>query len=339
MAHDIETMAYTADVPWHGLGVRMTDAALTSTDEMIRQSGLDWTVSKVPLVTADRQDVTEAYATRRDSDGRILGTVGPAYTVRQNRENLDWFNPFLESGEVTYHTAGSLAGGSRTWVLAQIGSKGNAMMEIRPGDKVVKFLLFASSHDASMAHNGGLTPVRVVCRNTLSMALADRSMFKVKHTASAGARLTAVRESLAKANEAFTKTAEVYRLLAKASIDREGIEAYAKAVYQVTDETPVAESATAARFGNIIGQDTAKSVSGRMAGILADVVTKAQRGRGNTGASFWDAYNGVTERISWGTDDSKVSADKRMNSAWFGSGADVNARALRVAMQTVAAVA
>jgi phage/plasmid-like protein (TIGR03299 family) len=272
----------------------------------------------------------------------MLGIVGPAYQVAQNRESFDWFQPFIDSGEVTYHTAGSLSGGTRTWVLAQVGVNGQRTFEVRPGDRVAKFLLLASSHDGSLAHTAMETPVRVVCRNTLSMALSSTKAFKVRHTSGAKGKLDDARESIAKANEAFSATAEAYRKLAVCSVDAAGIKAYARKVYQVADTEPATVGA-GSRIALIVGsqevsdRQVGQSVSTRMENIINDVAERAQSGRGNTGASFWDAYNGVTERVTWGGQDSKTSADKRMSSAWFGNGSAVSARALKVALQTVGA--
>ena len=111
----------------------------------------------------------------------MLGVVGPRYTILQNQDAFKWFQPFLEAKEAALHTAGSLRGGSRIWVLAKLNRE---PLVIAQGDEVEKYLLLSHSHDGSLAVRVGFTPIRVVCQNTLSMAHnADASkLIRFKHT-------------------------------------------------------------------------------------------------------------------------------------------------------------
>ena len=135
----------------------------------------------VPLLTADTLAKVEHKAVRRKTDGKVLGVVGPKYHVLQNRDAFRWFEPFLAAKEAALNTAGSLAEGSRIWVLAKLN---RAPLVIAQGDEIEKFILLSHSHDGRLAVRVGFTPIRVVCANTLALAhKKDASnLIRLKHT-------------------------------------------------------------------------------------------------------------------------------------------------------------
>src|SRR5262245_63968878 len=154
MAHLVENMLSVGKRTWHGLGTVLQ--APPTVEEGLRLAGLDWEVRRERLFTAGGQEAP-AYAVVRDSDGRVLGAVGERYRPLQNREAFAWFEPFLAAGEASLETAGSLADGSRVWVLARLN---RVPLEVAPGDEVVKYLLLSNSHDGSLAVQIG----RASCR-------------------------------------------------------------------------------------------------------------------------------------------------------------------------------
>ena len=166
MAHEIETMAYFGKTPWHQLGTPLTTEDLYDWKRACVKAGLDWEVELTPLVTADTQAKVQHKAVRRNTDGRILGVVGPKYHALQNRAAFQWFQPFLEAKEAALHTAGSLQEGSRIWVLAKLNRD---PLVIAPGDEVEKFVLLSHGHDGSLAVRVGFTPIRVVCATRLPL--------------------------------------------------------------------------------------------------------------------------------------------------------------------------
>ena len=111
MPANVESMFYTGAEPWHGLGEKLEDAPTIS--EAIEKSGLDWEVGVKDLVTKDGYDVP-AKATYRKSDNAILGVVGPRYVPLQNKDAFEWFQPFVDAGECSLHTGGSLSGGQKS---------------------------------------------------------------------------------------------------------------------------------------------------------------------------------------------------------------------------------
>ena len=145
MAHSVESMFYVKETPWHGLGERLEEAPTIS--EAIEQSGLDWEVGLKNLVTVDGDSVTHKATYRKDTNN-ILGEVGPRYVPLQNKEAFDWFQPFIDNGEASLNTGGSLHSGEKVWVLAKLNRDNS---QITKNDEVEKFILLSNSHNGTTA--------------------------------------------------------------------------------------------------------------------------------------------------------------------------------------------
>ena len=312
MAAEVETMAFFGQVPWHGLGTALEDADLYNWPSACKKAGLDWDVELVPLVTSDTQAKVTHKGVRRKSDGRILGCVGPRFVPLQNREAFQWFEPFLANKEAKLNTAGSLRQGSRVWVLARLN---RAPLVIADGDEVDKFILLSHGHDGSLAVRVGFTPIRVVCQNTLSMAHgSDASkLIRLKHTRDLQENLNNIREVIDLANQEFEATAEQFRFLARKSINQQDLQKYVRRVLKVKDN---------------------EQPSTRTANTIAEIIALAENGKGNNLPSvtgtYWTAYNGVSEWLSYNRGN---SPDSRMNSLWFGDSANLNKHALQTALE------
>ena len=192
MAHEIETTAYFGKAPWHGLGTVLTEDDIYHWPAACEKAGLAWDVELTALVAKDTTAEVAHKGVRRTSDGRILGVVGPRYHPLQNRDAFGWFSPFLDAREAALHTAGSLRGGARVWVLAKIARD---PIEVAKDDLVEKFMLLSHGHDGSLAVRVGFTSIRVVCQNTLSLAHnADASkLIRIRHSKSLSSSLEGVR--------------------------------------------------------------------------------------------------------------------------------------------------
>ena len=189
MAANVETMFYTREKPWHGLGIRVTEAP--SSEEALRLAGLDWQVKQAPVYT-DTGEVIPGYkANIRDRDRRVLGVVTDRYKIIQNQEAFAFTDALLGKG-VRYETAGSLQGGRRVWLLARLPKE-----YIISGEQVSPYLVFSNTHDGSGAVKVALTPVRVVCCNTLNLALdtAKRSWSMI-HTGNIRDKLQEAEDTL-----------------------------------------------------------------------------------------------------------------------------------------------
>lgn len=164
MAHAVETMFYVREVPWHGLGHRVLEAP--DSENALKLAGLDWLVEQRPVYVQGEQ--VEGYrANVRSSDDRVLGIVRERYRVLQNREAFGFADGLLGRG-VQYETAGALFDGRRVWVQARLRRPIRLLR-----DEVAQYLCITNSHDGEGAVRVIVTPVRVVCNNTLTFALRN----------------------------------------------------------------------------------------------------------------------------------------------------------------------
>lgn len=200
MTANVETMFYTREKPWHGMGTMVQEAPTSA--EALHLAGLDWTVEPKPVYTEidgifgkSMQEIPGFKANTRNIDGSVLGIVTDAYKIVQNTDAFA-FTDNLIGGEVRYETAGSLANGKRTWLLARLPET-----EI-VGDKTEQYLVFNNTFDGSGSVRVSCTPVRVVCQNTLNFALktAKRS-WSIRHTANIETRMKEAHDALQLAND------------------------------------------------------------------------------------------------------------------------------------------
>lgn len=162
MSANVETMFSVRTTPWHGLGEIISEAV--NSTEAIKLAGLDWNVIQEPIKTESGIVIPGYKANMRDKDHKFLGIVTDRYKIVQNSEAFSFTDELLGEG-VTYETAGSLATGKRVWMLAKM--EGRMMTD----EEVDPYLVFTNSHDGSAAIRVAITPVRVVCQNTLNLAL------------------------------------------------------------------------------------------------------------------------------------------------------------------------
>jgi phage/plasmid-like protein (TIGR03299 family) len=306
MAHMVESMMYAGEVPWHGLG-KMVEQDLLSADA-IQAAGLDWTVKLFPVVPATEDgasagSVIEGYqAVVRETDGKGLGVVGGRYTPIQNAQAFDFFDSVVGQKAAMYHTAGSLDGGRRVWMLAKLPKD----LHLANGEEIKQFLLLSNAHDGSGCLRMLFTPVRVVCNNTLTMALenTDNDGIRIRHTANAMTKLHEAQRALGLATayyEEFQQNAN--RLLVTKFTDAQ-MEKVAEGLFPANDDG---------------------EVSTRSENTRAQVIDLFSNGRGiqPVRGTAWAAYNAVTEfadhhratRAVGGAD----AQESKVASIWFGS--------------------
>lgn len=189
MAANVETMFSVREKPWHGLGKIVMEAP-TSKDAL-RLAGLDWNVVQEPIYT-EFNEVVEGYkANVRDSDRKVLGVVSDRYKVVQNTDAFSFTDELLGKG-VRYETAGSLQEGKKVWLLARLPRE-----YIIGGERISPYLVFSNTHDGSGSVKVAVTPVRVLCNNTLNLALntASRS-FSMIHTGNIQDKIQEARDTL-----------------------------------------------------------------------------------------------------------------------------------------------
>jgi phage/plasmid-like protein (TIGR03299 family) len=197
---------------WHNLGIRVPEAV--SSEEAIRLAGLDWSVNQQPIFLADGTQIKDNYANVRSSDGKALGIVGSKYKIVQNTEAFAFTDELLGEG-VKYETAGSLKEGKVIWLLAKMPETFEVL-----GDKVEPYLVFTNTHDGSGAVRVCATNIRVVCSNTLNMALRGaKRVWSARHTGSITSKLDDARETLQFAKQYIKATQETFEELHKVKLN------------------------------------------------------------------------------------------------------------------------
>lgn len=238
MSAEVESMFYVREAPWHGLGTRV-EGALSSREALIA-AGLNWNVVQKEIYTKDGFPVKGYYANVRDSDQKVLGVVTGRYQIVQNREAFAFTDGLLGKG-VRYETAGSLKEGRRTWILARL-PKQYRLLE----DKVVPYLVFSNSHDGSGSIKVAMTPVRVVCQNTLNFALSNASrIWCANHTGDMESKLEDARMTLFYAENYMNELAKETAILSRRKVSDAEVEEYIKLLL------PIATNATETTERNV----------------------------------------------------------------------------------------
>lgn len=189
MPANVETMFSVRETPWHGLGRIIMDAPASR--EALELASLDWQVESRNIYSGTGAMIPGYRANVRSTDDAVLGVVSDRYRIVQNEEAFQFTDDLLGEG-VTYETAGSLQGGKKVWMLARLPRK-----YLIAGDQVEPYLVIFNSHDGSSGVKVAMTPIRVVCQNTLNLALntAKRS-WTARHTENVLLRVQDARETL-----------------------------------------------------------------------------------------------------------------------------------------------
>lgn len=231
MSANVESMFYAGrEKPWHGLGTQVEEAP-TSADAL-RLAGLDWTVQRKPIQVCGGRKVDNFFANVRSSDGAVLGVVSDRYQVVQNAEAFAFTDALIGGeGQVHYETAGSLMGGRKIWLLAKLPDT-----EI-VGDKTEPYLCFSNTHDGSGAIRVCMTPIRVVCNNTLNIALnGAKRAWSVRHTGDIQAKLQEARMCLDMANKYMDKLAVYADQMANKTVTDEQIAKILDEMFPATED-------------------------------------------------------------------------------------------------------
>lgn len=307
MSHEVETLAYSGEVPWHGLGVRV-DHDITP-DEMLVVADLDWNVSLRPMhFQASNGDWVrgDRHALVRDTDERYLTAVGPHWKPTQNRDALAFFNEFTERGGMAMETAGSLKNGKHVFALGRFKRE----FEVVKGDPILGYLLFHNPHIFGKAVEVMETSVRVVCNNTLTAALGNVGAGKrYAQSHSLSFDMEEAKTVLGLAEEKMTQYEEAAKFLVKRKASKERTTEYFKQIFPTSGEKEISRNAQ-----------------------MAMQVLEYQPGveiRG-VGGTWWNAFNAVTY-----LSDHHLGRDQdgRMASAWFGSNRGKKQEALALAVE------
>ena len=208
----VESMFSTRVTPWHGLGIIVSEAP--SSLDAISLAGLDWKVEQKKIYLEDGTEIKDAFANVRSSDGKPLGIVGNRYQIVQNSDAFSFTDALLGEG-VRYETAGSLKDGKTIWLLAKLPDKYEIL-----GDKVDPYIVFTNTHDGSGAVKVAMTPVRVVCNNTLNMAMRSaHRTWSARHTGDINNKLDNAKTTLQLADKYLTETKNLFEDLYKVKMN------------------------------------------------------------------------------------------------------------------------
>jgi phage/plasmid-like protein (TIGR03299 family) len=218
MSANVETMFSVREKPWHGLGTIVADAP--KSEEALRLAGLDWKVEQMPIYTPHGK-VDGYKANVRSTDRQVLGVVTDRYKVIQNTEAFAFTDELLGAG-VRYETAGSLQGGKKIWLLARMPRE-----FIIAGERISPYLVFSNTHDGSGAVRVAVTPIRVVCNNTLNLALENAARsFSMVHTGDIRGKISEAKQTLFMADKYMENLGREFEKLRKQKITDQQVKEY-----------------------------------------------------------------------------------------------------------------
>jgi len=323
MADLVETMASFGKT-WHGKENLL--GAPQKWEDMLRLSGLDWEV-KIQPVYAHIAGVGEvkcpdSHAVVRMSDHKPLGVVGNKYRVIQNAEAGQFLDELPLIGEMEYHTAGSLRGGKTIFVLGKLTTQD---FEPIPGDLTNNYVLATNCHDGTGSFRVLVTSVRVVCNNTLNLALtaAGKTGLAIRHIGNPRARLEEAQRVLGFATEEVKRYRELCLFLTKQTFSQKDMEKF------VADLIPEKVDAN----GNLV-------VSGKARTQRDKILELAESGAGTSipgvRGTRYGMLQAVTEYTSHyltvrgGGSDTETRSGLRQAGAWFGAGDKMNQQAQKM---------
>lgn len=247
MAAEVETMFYTREKPWHGLGVQVHDAP--TSEKALWLAGLDWKVVQKDIYTEGRVQIPGYKANVRNTDGRVLGVVTDRYKVVQNEEAFSFTDELLGKG-VRYETAGSLQGGRKVWLLARLPKE-----YIITGERISPYLVFSNTHDGSGAVRVAVTPVRVVCNNTLNLALSSaKRSWSMVHTGDIKCKIQEAADTLFRAEDYMEKLGKEIEKLRGLEVTDQQVKEYIEILLPLEKEPTPTQRKNIARLRDGIAQ-------------------------------------------------------------------------------------
>lgn len=300
MAHAIMSMAFAGETPWHGLGNRV-DKSVT-VDEMLVAAGLDWSVSKQPLfseVEGQRVMIPNKMALMRDTDKHVFSIVGKDWKPFQNAEALEFFREYTEAGGATLETAGALHDGKVIWGLANI----NKGFTINGRDEVKGYILLISPHEIGSSITVRTTVIRVVCANTLAMALSGNKKPEYRQSHATDFNFAAAKETIQLAQHQVGLHEKESKVLTNLKMTAFDTVRFLAETFQ--PEMSHEKAQVAALLTN-------PSLQNR---TLGHVLESTVRAPGATPGNAWGILNGVTH---WADHVAGKTQDSRLYNSWMG---------------------
>jgi phage/plasmid-like protein (TIGR03299 family) len=308
--HLVETMAYAGEKPWHGLGNKLT--TLQPIDAWKRQAGMDWTIeeSEVRFITGSQtvgaiHSFPEQKVLYRSDTKRPLAVVSKRFQVVQPEEVLEFYRDLTEHAGFELETAGVLREGRKFWALARTGQS----TTLKGKDQINGYLLLATACDGSLATTAQFTSVRVVCNNTLQIALGDnRGAVKVPHRSEFNAE--AVKQQLGITVAPWNRFVAKMKDLVACPVDPDSVGGLLRRVLVYPGQAGAAP---------VVNEQAVRSVRALYDGGGRGAQLASSRG------TAWGLLNSVTEYVDHHR--RARSDDHRREAAWFGQGAQFKQRA------------
>ena len=308
--HQVESMAYVGDRPWHGLGNKL--AAGQSIEQWRKDAGMDWEIkeSAVSFVCGkdgigSLHEYPEQKVLFRSDTKRPLAVVSKRFQVVQPEEILEFYRGLTEDAGFELETAGVLREGRKFWALARTGQS----TTLKGKDQVNGYLLLATACDGSLATTAQFTSVRVVCNNTLQIALGDnRGAVKVPHRSAFDAE--AVKQQLGITVAPWARFVSQMKDLVACPVDPNSVEGLLRRVLVYPGQPGKAP---------VVNEQAVRSVRALYDGGGRGAQLASSRG------TAWGLLNSVTEYVDHHR--RARSDDRRREAAWFGQGATFKQRA------------
>lgn len=344
MAHELSfadgraEMAFVGETPWHGLGRQLTHGL--SIDEWVKEAHMEWQIERSPVQFAvgndnslsvsdpkfanfDVEDYPDKHVLYRSDTRSPLSVVSKEYKVVQPREVIEFYRDLTETMNMSLETAGVLFGGRRVWALANT----SRATVLAGNDKVTGYLLLTTSCDGTLATTAQFTSIRVVCNNTLSIAVRDNNeRIKVPH--SRVFNPYDVKKQLGLIDEGWAKFKDQITMLSETVAPRDKAVEYLVRIFGDLDVTDSDDM-------ELIIANQSPAVSQRCASMW-ELFTKTGMGHDLEAANgtWWGLLNAVTESIDHHT--GHRSVDARLNSAWYGIGNSIKKNAFELALEMAA---
>ncbi len=318
MPANVQTVAYYGEIPWHGLGKPVPKGVKAG--EMIKAAGLDWEVKLFPARGAQkinrkgefsRYEVIRLPRPKTSEEGVLLGVVSRRYRPLQNAEAFEFFDAIVGEKRAYFETAGALGQGERVWVMARMPEP----MQIVRGDDCWKYFLLSNTHSGEGSVIVKFTAERVVCQNTLILALQDgQKAYRVRHSKIMQFRLGELGRFLAITQEMFMRAATLFQRLAGVQVTEARLLEYLEAVFPKTENQKKE------------GKEAPKWIHVRnLFETVPDLQLPGVKG------TLWAAYNAITRFEDYKQPPQEEEANQRLERVWFGSGADLKLKALQKA--------
>jgi phage/plasmid-like protein (TIGR03299 family) len=343
--------AWKGETPWHGLGFNVPMNA--TSDEMIEKANLGWQVVRRTLAMRDmsytppegkgmrmlQEPLKHFKAIVREDNNTVFQIASDRYQVVQNTDIIKFFDEFINAGNAILEVVGAIDGGAKIWALARLKV---AEANLGGGDILKPYLLITTSHDGTGATIAKPTQIRVVCNNTLQMALREdrKAEVRVRHNqAWTQALADAAKAQLGIAVEKIAEMNSLALQFSKVKVDGKNRIEFLRRLLNVKPEPVVAPEPTEADIDAVLAslsgttEVTDKEIEAlgrRGADILEATLTSPGSNLVTAKGTLWGVLNGVTYYVDHVRG---RTVDSRLSNAWFGSGATLKQDAVEIAQE------